>query len=68
MQIVHKVQRHRDQFQPSERNNGTNSPQKLFTVLPIALIIEIYNWCFTLRYVSSKNLVSHNYHKVNIQH
>jgi hypothetical protein len=40
---VHKVQRHRAHFHPSEHNNGTNSPQKLFTVLPIALIINIYN-------------------------
>ena len=34
---VHKVQRHRARIHPSERNNSTNSPQKLFTVLPIAL-------------------------------
>jgi hypothetical protein len=75
---VHKIQRHRAHFHPSEHNNGTHSsqilftvlpidltnpPQKLFTLLPIDLIIDIYNWCFTLRYVSSKNLVSHNYHK-----
>jgi len=63
---VRKVQRHRAHFHPSEHNNGThspqklfmvvpialtNTPQKLFKVLPIALIIDIYNWCFTLRYV-----------------
>jgi len=65
-QKVDEVKRHRAHFHPSERNNGTNSPQKLFMVVPIALtntpqklfkvlptalIIDIYNWGFTLRYV-----------------
>jgi len=43
---VHKVRRHSTNFHPSERNSSTNSPQKLFTVLPIALIIDIYNMMF----------------------
>lgn len=65
---VHKVQGRGAHFHPSERNDGTNLPQKLITVLPTALTIDINNWCFTLRYASSNNLVSHNYHEVNIQH
>ena len=48
--------------------NATIAPTHLKNYLQYyQLPLDNYNWCLTLRYVSSKKLVI-AYHEVNIQH
>jgi hypothetical protein len=37
-------------------------------ILPNATMAQLTTTYFNLRYVSSNNLVSHEYHEINIQH